>query len=267
MQKTMKGRLARGLFLDRDIVKLREQLAQIQRLLPLQHHLSAAALTEFDAATERVISDVFGEASDFSEAYEYAKLGEAASLVNLPEEAQEHGAQDVERESLQQRKRVLDSCISQLEELRTIRIASNPRVGDYISTDLRSIGMDATLQDAARLLQKWNVGSLLVLNGSRYVGVITDTDLSRKAMAEGFDAGGTAVAACMTKPLISMDHAESMTRAVDLMRAHGIRHVAVTKDGMVIGVLSISDIVRYYSETVPALRHLAGLTDNGSPAP
>jgi CBS domain-containing protein len=264
MQKTTKSRLARGLFLERDIARLREQLTQIQPLLSRQNRISATALTEFDAATERVISDVFGEASDFSEAYEYAKLGEAASLVNLPEEAQEHGAQDVERESLQQRKGVLDSCITQLEELRTVKMVSNPRVGDYISTDLRSISMDATLQEAARLLQKWNVGSLLVLNGSHYVGVITDTDLSRKAMADGLDAAGTAVAACMTKPLISIDHGESMTSAVALMRAHGIRHVAVTKDGMVIGVLSISDIVRYYSDTVPALRHLAGLTDNGS---
>ena len=267
MQKTIKSRLARGLFLDRDIARLREQLAQIQRLPSRQNRMSGAALTEFDAVTELAISEIFGEASDFAEAYEYAKLGEAASLVNLPEEAQEHGAHDVERESLQQRKRVLDSCISQLEELRTAKIVSNPRVGDYISTDLRSIGMDATLQDAARLLQKWNVGSLLVLNGSRYVGVITDTDLSRKAMAAGLDAAGTAVGACMTKPLISMEHAESMTSALDLMRAHRIRHVAVTKDGMVIGVLSISDIVGYYSETVPALRHLAGLTGNGSPAP
>ena len=264
MQKTTNSRLARGLFLDRDILKLRGQLEQMQPFLSRQNRISASSLSEFDAATEGVISAVFGEASDFSEAYEYAKLGEAASLVNLPEEAQEHGAQDVERESLQQRKRVLDSCITQLEKLRTVKIVSNPRVGDYISTDLRSVGMDATLQDAARLLQKWNVGSLLVLNGSRYVGVISDTDLSRKAMADALDPVGTTVGACMTRPLISLDHGEPMTNAADLMRAHGIRHVAVTKDGMVIGVLSVSDIVRYYSDTVPALRHLAGLTDTGA---
>jgi signal-transduction protein with cAMP-binding, CBS, and nucleotidyltransferase domain len=138
------------------------------------------------------------------------------------------------------------------------------RVGHYISTDLRSVGMDATLRDAARLLQKWNVGSLLVLNGKRYVGVITDTDLSRKAVAEGLDPSSTTVNSCITKPLINIDHSELITTAVALMKEHGIRHLAVTKEAMVIGVLSVSDIVRYYSDTVPALSHLAGLTENGS---
>jgi signal-transduction protein with cAMP-binding, CBS, and nucleotidyltransferase domain len=264
MQKALKAHLARGLFLDRDIAKFREQVAQIQPLLSRQNRISASSLSEFDAATERVISDVFGEASEFSEAYAYAKLGEAASLVNLPEEAQEHGAQDLERESLQQRKGVLDSCISQLEKLRTVKTVTDFRVGHYVSTDLRSIGVDATLRDAARLLKKWNVSSLLVLNGTHYVGVVTDTDLSRKAMADGLDPSSTAVGVCMTKPLISIEHNDPVINAVDLMREHGIRHVAVTKDDMVIGVLSVSDVVRYYSETVPALRHLAGLTDNGS---
>jgi hypothetical protein len=56
-------------------------------------------LAELDIACEGVISQVFGESSEFMEAYEYAKLGEAASLVNLPEEAQENGAQDIEGEA------------------------------------------------------------------------------------------------------------------------------------------------------------------------
>ena len=67
MQKTIKSRLARGLFLDRDIARLREQLAQIQRLPSRQNRMSGAALTEFDAVTELAISEIFGEASDFAE--------------------------------------------------------------------------------------------------------------------------------------------------------------------------------------------------------
>jgi hypothetical protein len=119
MQKAVNSRLARGLFLDRDIERFRQQL---DRLAPwLGRHRSASALEEFDLPAEQLISQVFGPASDLLEAYQYAKLGEAAGLVNLPEEAQENGAQDVHGESLQQRKRVLESCISQLEALRNHR--------------------------------------------------------------------------------------------------------------------------------------------------
>ena len=109
-------RLARGLFLERDIERLRRQLALFNGFLSRKK--SVTSLVDLDAACEETIGQVFGETSEFVEAYEYAKLGEAASLVNLPEEAQESGAQDIERESMQQRKQVLESCITALEGIR-----------------------------------------------------------------------------------------------------------------------------------------------------
>jgi predicted transcriptional regulator len=79
------------------------------------------------------------------------------------------------------------------------------RIADYMSTAIRSIDIDATLKEAVGLLEQWRVGSLLVRNGSRYIGILTDTDLSRKAVAKGLDPSTTTVNTCMTKPLISLD--------------------------------------------------------------
>ena len=45
---------------------------------------------------------------------------------------------------------------------------------------------NASIKEAGRLPQKWRIGSLLVDDGSRYIGIITDTDLSRKAVAKGW---------------------------------------------------------------------------------
>ena len=106
MRNRFTTRLTRGLFLNRDIERLRQQLVQFQPFLSRRN--TALPLEEFDAATERLIGRVFGETSELLEAYEYAKLGEAASMVNLPEEAQESGARNVYRESLHQRKRILE---------------------------------------------------------------------------------------------------------------------------------------------------------------
>jgi len=258
MQKMMKTRLARGLFVDRDIERLRQQLARFQPLLSRRG--TTGALEEFDLATERLIGRVFGEASELLEAYEYAKLGEAASLVNLPEEAQESGVHDIPREALHQRKRVLESCVSELEAIRASREEPNgsrglswARVADYMSHDVRSVHKDAVIKEAGRLLQKWKVGSLLVDDGLRYVGIITDTDLSRKAVARGLDPLTTSVKACMSKPVVTIESNEPITTAISLMKQKAIRHLAVTEDGTITGVLSVSDLLRAYAE-------LAGLT-------
>jgi len=261
MQKAMKTRLTRGLFVDRDIERLRQQLAKFQPLLSRKS--TAGSLEEFDLATERLLGRVFGEASELLEAYEYAKLGEAASLVNLPEEAQESGAHDIPREALHQRKRVLESCISELEAIRPSRIGPNgskglawARVADYMSHEVRSVHKDAVVKEAGRLLQKWKVGSLLVDDGLRYVGIITDTDLSRKAVARGLDPLTTTVKSCMSKPVVTIEDNEPITAAIALMKQKTIRHLAVTEDGTIVGVLSVSDLLRAYAE-------LAGLALEG----
>ena len=137
------------------------------------------------------------------------------------------------------------------------------RLADYMSRTIQSVDLDATLKEAAGLLEQWHVGSLLVRKGSRYIGIVTDTDLSRKAVAKGLDVWTTTVNTCMTKPLISLDQREEMSVAIELMKEHGIRHLVVTEANKVIGVLSVSDIVRYYSDLIPAVHDLARLTNSG----
>lgn len=259
MQQRTNTRLARRLFLDRDMERLRQLLVQFQPFL--SRRKPAGSLAEFDAAAERLISRVFGEASELLEVYEYAKLGEAASLVNLPEEAQESGAEDLERESLQQRKRVLESCLATLDSIRTTR-ATAGRVADYMAAEIRSVLLEATLKEAGHLFDKWKVGSLLVDNGRRYVGIITERDLTRKAIARGLDPSTTTVNVCMTKPIVTIAGDESMIAAVALMKEKGIRHLAVTVDGTILGILSVSDVLRYYVDVVPVLRDLAGLASD-----
>jgi CBS domain-containing protein len=256
MQKGASRRPARRLFVERDIQRLQQQLAAFRPFLSRRR--SAASLEEFDAASERLISRIFGESSDLLEAYHYAKLGEAGSLINLPEEAQESGVQDTERESLQQRKQVLESCVSELETLRAEGNRRTPlagaRVADYMSTDVRSVHKDATLKEAGRLLSKWRVGSLLVDDNCRYIGIITDTDLSRKAVARGLDPNETVVRICMSKPVLTIEDSEPLAAAIALMKQKGVRHLAVTEDRTIIGILSVSDVLRAYAE-------LAGLDE------
>ncbi|HEY7534202.1 MAG TPA: CBS domain-containing protein, partial [Nitrospiraceae bacterium] len=244
--------------LERYLARFRKHIVLFQPFLSRKR--PSTSLEDFDNLAEDLISQVYGQASDELEAYFYAKNGEAAIL---PEEAQESGAHDVERESLHQRRQVLESCLSDLEMRYRLQSVRRPEangqalrqrtVESYMSHDVRSIHRAATIKEAGRLLQKYKVGSLIVDDGSRYIGIVTDSDLSRKAVAKGLDPNTTTVMACMSKPVVTIEETEPLAEAIEMMKKEGIRHLAVTADRTIIGVLSISDVLRAYEDvTSPA---------------
>lgn len=128
------------------------------------------------------------------------------------------------------------------------RTLASLHVSDYMSYDVRSVQQDVSLKEAGRLLVKWKVGALLVDDGRRYVGIITDTDLSRRGVARGMDPNGTTVKQCMSRPVHTIEDDELLTTAIALMKQKGIRHVAVTEDQTIVGVLSVSDLLRAYAD-------------------
>ncbi|HEY6084796.1 MAG TPA: CBS domain-containing protein [Nitrospira sp.] len=67
-------------------------------------------------------------------------------------------------------------------------------------------------------------------------------------MAKGLDPNTTTVMACVSKPVVAIEETESLTEAIAVMKKEGIRHLAVTADRTIIGVLSISDVLRAYEE-------------------
>lgn len=253
MPKRTRTGLLRSDILDRYVERFKQQLTRMQPFLSRKR--GAASIEEFDEAAEELIGQVFGAASDEAEAYFYAKTGESALL---PEEAQESGVHNVERESLHQRRQVLESCLADLELRRRLLAAREAGregngvlkglVEDYMSHDVRSIHRAATIKEAGQLLQKYKVGSLIVDDGSRYIGIITDSDLSRKGVAKGLDPNTATVTACMSKALVTIEEDEPLADAMTLMKKQGIRHLPVTADGTIIGVLSVSDLIRAFEE-------------------
>jgi hypothetical protein len=89
--------------------------AQIQKLEVLSHRpLDSTVLARFDDETENLIQRLLGATHPQLEAYKYAKLAEAAEMVNLPEGAQEESVQDLPRKAIQQRRQVLEGCLAEL---------------------------------------------------------------------------------------------------------------------------------------------------------
>jgi len=97
-----------------------EAMSRVQRQLEKFNHLllveaSEEDLKAFEVDTDAILADVFCNPSEIFELYAYAELGEAAGRINLPEEAQLEGEQDMEHQSLQQRKAVLEQGLAEWE--------------------------------------------------------------------------------------------------------------------------------------------------------
>jgi CBS domain-containing protein len=241
------------LSLDRSIERMRKQLAEFAPFLG--RGTPTQSLEEFDLETEQMIEDLLGQASDLLHAYEYAELGEAAGLVNMTEEGPEGTDMDSQRQSLLQRGRVLESCVAELEARRSaepkkVKIRSTligPQIAEHMSTEVRSVPQDASLQKAGMLMQQWKLGSLLVTNSHSYAGIITDSALARDVVAKGLDPNMTLVKTCMRTPVVAIEGSRPIIDAVRMMKEQSTRHLAVTQDGAIIGVISVSNILRYYS--------------------
>jgi CBS domain-containing protein len=242
--------------LDRSIERMRKQLTEFAPFLG--RGKPTRSLEEFDMETERLIEQLLGQASDLLHAYEYAEVGEAAGLVNMTEEAPEDTGIDSQRQSLLQRGRVLESCVSELEARRSVepknaRIRSTltgPQIAEHMSTEVRSLSQDDSLREAAQLMQRWKLGSLFVTNSQSYVGVITDSALTRDVVAKGLDPNTTRVKNCMRTPVVTIEADRPIIDAVRMMKEQATRHLAVTQDGAIIGVISVSNVLRYYSGAV-----------------
>ena len=242
--------------LDRSIERMRKQLAEFAPFLG--RGKPTRSLEEFDMETERLIEDLLGQASDLLHAYEYAELGEAAGLVNMTDEAPEGTGMDSQRQSLLQRGRVLESCVAELEARRSAepkkakigRTLTGPQVAEHMSLEIRNVSQDTSLREAGQQMQQWKLGSLLVTDRQSYVGYITDSILAREVVAKGLDPNTTVVKTCMRTPVVAIEGDRPIIDAVRMMKEQATRHLAVTQDGAIIGVISVSNVLRYYSGVV-----------------
>ena len=115
-----------------------------------------------------------------------------------------------------------------------------------MSQEIRVIDPDALLVEAAVMMRDCQVGALLVGRGGAFEGVVSESDLVRKAMAGGLNPTEERVRRVMSSPVITIEIDRSAHEASDLMAEKEIRHLVVTQDGSTVGILSVRDLLRYF---------------------
>ncbi len=107
-----------------------------------------------------------------------------------------------------------------------------------------TIGPDATVYQALKVMADKNVGALLVLEGGELVGVISERDYARKVALRGQTAHSTFVQDIMSTNVISVRPDQTVEDCMALMTDKRIRHLPVMDDGRLMGVISIGDVVK-----------------------
>lgn len=127
-----------------------------------------------------------------------------------------------------------------------------------------TVGPDATVQDAAALMRKKEIGSVIVVEDGRPSGILTERDIVTKVAAENKHAAGVRVKDVMTSPVISVHPHEEVAEAAKLMAKKRIRRLPVVKDGRLVGVITENDMLRIWPGLLEVTRETAraGLEEN-----
>ena len=110
--------------------------------------------------------------------------------------------------------------------------------------DVVSVAPDAPVIDALRLMAEHGIGALVVLDGSRLAGVMSERDYARKVVLHGRSSAETRVKDIMSSQVHTVIPDDTVNACMLLMTQRRIRHLPVMDGGGVAGMLSIGDLVK-----------------------
>lgn len=110
--------------------------------------------------------------------------------------------------------------------------------------DVWSIDPDATVYAALELMAEKGVGALVVLEGERIAGIMSERDYARKVVLKGNSAINTPVREIMTPKVVTIRPDQTLGDCMALMTDKHIRHLPVLEDDQLIGIISIGDVVK-----------------------
>jgi len=132
------------------------------------------------------------------------------------------------------------------------------------SGDIFSTSPDATVYEAVAMMDEKNVGALLVMEGAKLVGMISERDYTRKVMLRGKKSRDAKVSEIMSTNLTVTHPHEGVEKCLRLMTDKRIRHLPVLEGDKVVGIISIGDLVKLViSCQSAAIAHLESYIHGG----
>jgi CBS domain-containing protein len=107
-----------------------------------------------------------------------------------------------------------------------------------------SIATNSCVFDAIKLMAERQVGALIVMDGNKLAGIVSERDYTRKVILQGRTSHGTPVREIMTTHVVSVRPNQSVKECMAVMTEKRVRHLPVLEGGQLVGMLSIGDLVK-----------------------
>ena len=115
-------------------------------------------------------------------------------------------------------------------------------VREVMTAAPETVTIEDSLRDAASLMDRAEIGSVIVTDAGSIAGIITDRDIALRGAGAGLDPSSTTVRVAMTPSPITVAPTATVQEAVDVMRAHDVRRVPVVESDRPIGIVSLADL-------------------------
>ncbi|MFD0788215.1 CBS domain-containing protein [Micromonospora azadirachtae] len=115
-------------------------------------------------------------------------------------------------------------------------------VGEFMTTRLVTMDGSDTLTAAAQEMRDMAIGDVVVTDGDNVIGIVTDRDITVRAVAENMNPATTRLNEITTKDVITVSQYDDAVAAADLMRTYAVRRLPVVQDGRLVGLVSMGDL-------------------------
>jgi len=123
--------------------------------------------------------------------------------------------------------------------------------------DVWFVTPEQTVYDCVAIMQEKNVGALVVFDGEKLAGIISERDFTRKVLLEERSARSTLIKDVMTRQVRYVHPEQSVETCLSMINQHRVRHLPVLENDKVIGMISIGDVVKHViSDKQVQIEHL-----------
>jgi CBS domain-containing protein len=117
-------------------------------------------------------------------------------------------------------------------------------VGEVMTRNPVALSADSSVVDAARAMSDMRIGTVVVMDGNKPCGIVTDRDITVRAIATGSDPATTKLADISSKDLAVVRPDQSVDDAMQMMKAHDVKRVLVMSESRLEGIVSLGDLAR-----------------------
>jgi CBS domain-containing protein len=129
-------------------------------------------------------------------------------------------------------------------------------VEDIMIQKVITIKDDATVKEAAEIMNKHEIGCVVVMKRNKPVGIITERDMLKRVLAESRNPEKTLVREIMTSPLITISPKTSLEEATKLMFKRNVKKLPVVQGGKLTGLITLTDLARYQPKIINLLKRI-----------